>query len=65
MAYFSGPVLDREGQETWRKSISSQFIFEQLEEMSLRVKKVTVGVLDNAAVYVARVIQGCRLVWQL
>ena len=49
---------------TMRKSISSEFIFEQLEEMSLRVKKVTVVVLDNAPVHSAGRIQERRQVWQ-
>lgn len=49
---------------TTRHSINSQFIFEQLEQASLRVRKLTVVVLDNAPVHRARRLQQQRAVWE-
>lgn len=49
---------------TTRQRIDSQYIFAQMEQLSLRVKKLTVVVLDNAPVQVARSIQEQRPVWE-
>jgi transposase len=50
--------------ETRREGISSQFIFEQMEHLSLRMEKLTVVVLDNAPVHTAGLIQARRAVWE-
>lgn len=44
--------------------LDSQFIFEQFEELSLRIRKTTVVVLDNASIHRAKLIRGRRDVWQ-
>ena len=45
-------------------TINSQFIFEQLEELSLGLKKLTVVVLDNARVNSSKIIKERLAVWQ-
>ena len=49
---------------TTRKNINSEFVYEQLEGMSLAIKKLTVVVLDNASVHVGKLIQERRGVWE-
>lgn len=49
---------------TTLESITSEFIFEQLEELSLKVTKLTVVVLDNASVHTAKLIKQRREVWE-
>lgn len=49
---------------TTRKNINSEFVYEQLEEMSLTIKKLTVVVLDNASVHVGKLIRERRGVWE-
>jgi transposase len=49
---------------TTRQTINSAFVYEQLEEMSLGLKKLTVLVLDNASVHVAKLIREHRGVWE-
>ena len=44
--------------------ITSEFVFEQLEQVSMRVEKLTVVVLDNASAHQAGRIQERRLVWE-
>ncbi len=47
-----------------QKSIDAGFIVEQLEELSFGLERVTVVVLDNAPVHVARPVQERRKFWQ-
>jgi transposase len=49
---------------TTQKSISSEFVCEQLEEMSLGLEKLTVVLLDNAPVHKANRIQERRQIWE-
>lgn len=44
--------------------LDSQFIFEQLEELSLTIGKTTCVVLDNASIHRAKRIKARREVWQ-
>jgi transposase len=60
-------LLTRDNQamvETTTQMMTSQFIFEQLERFSVGLKKLTVVVLDNAAVHRARIIKDRISVWQ-
>lgn len=50
--------------ETTRQRITSQFIIEQFERLSLSIKKMTVVVLDNARVHTSQQVQECRPFWQ-
>lgn len=50
--------------ETTAQSVTSQFLFEQIERFSVGLRKLTVIVLDNAAVHRARVIKERLSVWQ-
>lgn len=50
--------------QTRREGITSQFIFEQMERLSLQIEKLTVVVLDNAPVHTAGLVQGRREVWE-
>jgi transposase len=50
--------------ETTRKQITSEFIIEQLEELSFAIKKITVVVLDNARVHTSKRVQERRPFWQ-
>jgi transposase len=60
-------LLGRDNQlifETTPKKITSEFVFEQLERLSMQIKKLTVIVLDNATVHTAGVIKERLAVWQ-
>lgn len=46
------------------QSIDAGFIMEQLEQLSLSVRKQTVVVLDNASVHTAQKVKQCLEVWQ-
>ncbi len=48
---------------TTRHSITSQFVLEQVEHLSMSVSKLTVLVLDNAPVHTAKLIQERRAAW--
>jgi len=50
--------------ETTMETMTSQFLFEQFERFSVGLKKLTVIVLDNAAVHRARIIKERLGVWQ-
>jgi len=50
--------------ETTTETITSQFLFEQFERFSIGLRKLTVVVLDNAAVHRARIIKERLGVWQ-
>jgi len=50
--------------ETTTQTMSSQFFFERMERFSVGLKKLTVVVLDNAAVHRARIIKERIGVWQ-
>lgn len=50
--------------QTTTEKITSEFIFERFELLSMRIKKLTVIVLDNATVHTAGVIKDRRLIWQ-
>ena len=50
--------------ETTMQTMTSQFLFEQIERFSTGLKRLTVVVLDNAAVHRARVIKERLAVWQ-
>lgn len=50
--------------ETSQETINSQFIFEQLETLSVKLPKLTVVVLDNARIHTSRIIKERIKVWQ-
>ena len=50
--------------ETTRRCITSQFIVEQFEHLSLSIKRMTVVVLDNARVHTSQQVQERRPFWQ-
>jgi transposase len=50
--------------QTTQQSINSEFIFEQFEQLSMKLKKLTVVVLDNAPVHTAKLIRERIPVWQ-
>lgn len=50
--------------ETTTQAISARFIFEQLEQISLSLSRLTVIVLDNAPCHRARIIKEQISVWQ-
>jgi transposase len=50
--------------QTTRASITSQFVLEQVEQLSLGLQKLTVLVLDNAPVHTARSIKARRMAWE-
>ncbi len=45
---------------TTRHSITSQFVLEQVEQLSMSLRKLTVLVLDNAPVHTAKIIHARR-----
>ena len=49
---------------TTRQRITSQFVCEQVEQLSLGLPKLTVLVLDNAPVHTAKRIQARRAAWE-
>lgn len=49
---------------TTRLSITAEFIFEEFEQLSRRIKALTVVVLDNAPVHTAKLIKKRREVWE-
>jgi transposase len=49
---------------TTKGSITSAFVFDYLERLSLMLKKLTVIVLDNAPAHTAKLIQQQRKVWE-
>ena len=49
---------------TLRESITAEFIFEEFEQLSMRLTNLTVVVLDNAPVHTAKLIKGRREVWE-
>lgn len=49
--------------ETTTKNINSQFILERLEELSTKLKKLTVVVLDNARIHHSQIIKERLKVW--
>lgn len=60
-------LLTRENRavvETTGESITAGFIFEQFERLSLRLRRLTVVVVDNAPVHRAQVIKERIEVWQ-
>jgi len=50
--------------ETTTQAISARFIFEQIESLSLSLRRLTVVVLDNAPSHRARIIKEQIKVWQ-
>lgn len=50
--------------ETTCQSITAQFVFQQLEQFSFSLRKLTVVVLDNARVHTSRIIKERINVWQ-
>jgi transposase len=60
-------LLSRSNQaviETTEKTINSQFVFDQLEEFSTKVQKLTVVVLDNASFHRSQIIKERIEIWQ-
>lgn len=52
-------LISRSNQTHWvttEKNIDAQFIFTQLEELSFKIRKPTVVVLDNASIHKAHLI---------
>jgi hypothetical protein len=50
--------------QTTVEKITAQFIFEQLEMFSMKIKNLTVIVLDNASVHTAGIIKERVVAWQ-
>ena len=50
--------------QTTHKRITSEFIIEQLEQLSFSIKRITVLVLDNARVHTSKLLQERHLFWQ-
>ena len=50
--------------QTSEHSLTSQFIFEQLDDLSLKLNKLTVVVLDNARIHTSQIIKERKKVWQ-
>ncbi len=50
--------------ETTQTTVTSQFIFEQFENLSLKLCKLTVVVLDNARIHTSQIIKQQIKVWQ-
>lgn len=50
--------------ETTTENINSQFVFERLEELSTKLEKLTVVVLDNARIHHSQIIKERLKVWQ-
>ncbi len=50
--------------ETGEQNINSQFILERLEDLSVKLKKLTVIVFDNARIHTSRIIKERIKVWQ-
>lgn len=49
---------------TTRHNITSQFVLELVEQLSVGLRKLTVLVLDNAPVHTAKIIQARRAAWE-
>lgn len=50
--------------ETSSETLTSRFIFERFENLSLRLQKPTVVVLDNARIHTSQIIKERKKVWQ-
>lgn len=50
--------------ETTTENINSQFVFQRLEQLSTRLKKMTVVVLDNARIHRAQIIKDRLKAWR-
>ncbi len=50
--------------ETCEQTITSRFIFQRLEELSTKLKKLTVIVLDNARTHCSQIIKERIEAWQ-
>lgn len=50
--------------QTNQTTLTSQFIFEQFENLSLNLQKLTVVVLDNARIHTSQIIKERKKVWQ-
>ena len=50
--------------KTSEQTLTSKFIFEQLEELSTKLEKLTVIVLDNARIHTSQIIKERKNVWQ-
>ena len=49
---------------TSKETINSQFIFDQMEDLSVKLPKLTVVVLDNARIHTSKIIKERIEVWQ-
>ena len=50
--------------KTGERSFSAQFIFEQFETLSFKLRKLTVVVLDNARIHTSQIIKERIKIWQ-
>lgn len=50
--------------KTSEQTLTGQFIFEQMEELSTRLEKLTVVVLDNARIHTSQIIKERIKIWQ-
>lgn len=60
-------LLQRNNQcliETCEQTITGQFVFERLEELSTKLRKLTVVVLDNARIHTSQIIKERLEIWQ-
>ena len=60
-------LISRSNQTHWlttEKNINANFIFTQLEELSFKIRKPTVIIVDNASIHRARLIQQQLPFWE-
>ena len=60
-------LLSRNNQclvKTGEQTLTARFIFEQLEDLSTKLKKMTVIVLDNARIHTSQIIKERKKDWQ-
>jgi len=60
-------LISRQNQCYWaitQQNINGQFVMGQLDELSLKIKKETFVVLDNASVHHSKIFQENLLIWQ-
>lgn len=60
-------LISRQNQCHWastEQNIDSQFVIEQLDDLSFKIKKETVVVLDNAPIHQSKAFQQQQLIWE-
>jgi hypothetical protein len=60
-------LISRDNRNHWeatQHNIDAKFVFEQLEDLSLKIKKITVIIFDNASIHSAKLIENQLPIWQ-